>query len=262
VTDAVFVPDGDLLVPQPIARAGWYADALHGGPVAAGFARAVERIPAPVPMTVTRITVDLLRPVPTAPLAITMRVVREGRRIQIVEGEMETGGVVVARASAMRIRTADVPVPEHQRRDLPIPPERFETRPLGRLGDEEGQWFHVAAVEARFAEGDWLDPGPTTAWMRLTIPLVAGEETTPLQRVIAVSDFGNGLSRVLPAGWLYINSDLTVHLRRAPLSDWICLRSRTDLGDDGVGLAQSELFDEQGDLGHALQSLVVDRLER
>jgi hypothetical protein len=187
--------------------------------------------------------------------------VREGRRIQLVEGEMKAGDVVVARASAMRIRTADVPVPDHPRRDLPIPPDRLETRPLGRLGDEEGQWFHVAAVEARFAEGDWLEPGPTSAWMRLTIPLVAGEQTTPLQRVIAVSDFGNGLSRVLPSGWLYINSDLTIHLRRAPVSEWVCLRSRTDLGDDGVGLAQSELFDEDGDLGHALQSLVVDRLE-
>jgi len=261
VTAAVFVPDGDLLVPQPIARAGWYADALHGGPVAAAFARAVERLPSQVPMTLTRLTVDLVRPVPTAPLRVSTVVVREGRRIQLVEAEMETGGVVVARASAMRIRTADVPVPAHPRRDLPTPPERLETRPLGRLADDEGEWFHVTAIEARFAEGDWLEPGPTTAWMRLTIPLVAGETTTPLQRVVAVSDFGNGLSRVLPSGWLYINSDLTIHLRRIPVSDWICLRSRTDLGDDGVGLAQSELFDEQGDLGHALQSLVVDRLD-
>lgn len=260
MTDAVFVPDGDLLIPQPVARAGWYEDALHGGPVAAAFARAIEQVPAPVEMTVTRLTVDLLRPVPTAPLAITTSVVREGRRIQLVDAEMTTAGVVVARASAMRIRTADVPVPDHQRRDLPTPPDRLAVRPLGRLGDEEGAWFHVAAVEARFAAGDWLEPGPTTAWMRLTVPLVAGEEPTPLQRVIAVSDFGNGLSRVLPSGWLYINSDLTIHLRREPVSEWICLRSRTDLGDDGVGLAQSELFDEQGDLGHALQSLVIDRM--
>ena len=62
MSDAVFVPDGDLLVPQPIARAGWYADALHGGPVAAAFARAVELVPTPVDMTVTRLTVDLLEP--------------------------------------------------------------------------------------------------------------------------------------------------------------------------------------------------------
>lgn len=262
MTRAVFEPDGDLLVPQPIARAGWYADALHGGPVAAAFARAVESVAAPVDMAVTRLTVDLLRPVPTAPLAISTVVVREGRRIQIVDAEMEAGGNVVARASAMRIRTADVPVPAHPRRN-PIPgPATVPIRPLGRLGDAEGAWFHVAAVEARFVEGDWLEPGPTIAWMRLILPLVAGEEPTPLQSVVALSDFGNGLSRVLPTGWLYINSDLTVHLRRTPATKWVCMRSRTDLGDDGVGLAQSELFDEQGDLGHAIQSLVVDRLDR
>jgi hypothetical protein len=261
VTGPVFVPDGDLLIPQPVARAGWYADALHGGPVAAAFARAFERVPAPVEMTVTRLTVDLLRPVPTAPLAVTTEVVREGRRIQLLDAVMEADGTVVARASAMRHRTAEIPVPDHPRRD-PVPgPDGVAVRPLGRLGDQEGEWFHVAAVEARFVEGDWLEPGPTIVWMRLTIPLVAGEDATPLQRVAAVSDFGNGLSRVLPSGWLYINSDLTVHLRRMPATEWICMRSRTDLGDDGVGLAQSELLDQHGDLGHALQSLVVDRLE-
>jgi hypothetical protein len=262
VTGPVFVPDGDLLVAQPIARAGWYADALHGGPVAVAFARAFERLPAPVEMTVTRLTVDLLRPVPTGPLAITTAVVREGRRIQLIDAEMEAGGIVVARASAMRHRTADIPVPDHPVRPPPPGPDGIPITPLGRLGTDEGEWFHVAAIEARFIEGDWIEPGPSTVWMRLTTPLVAGEEPTPLQRVIAVSDFGNGISRVLPRGWLYINSDLTVHLRRMPTTDWVCLRSRTDLGDDGVGLSQSELYDEHGDLGHALQSLVIDRMKR
>lgn len=261
MNEAVFVPDGARLIPQPIARAGWYADALHGGPVAAAFARAIEAVATPTPMTVTRLTMDLLRPVPTVPLSISTRVVREGRKIQLVDAVMETDEAVVARASAMRHRTADIPVPDHPRRTRMAPPADLPVRSLGELGEDEGEWFHMAAVEARFAEGDWFEPGPTAAWMRLTVPLVAGEEPTALQRVMAVSDFGNGLSRVLPPGWLYINSDLTVHLRRVPTGEWIGLRSRTDLGDDGVGLAQSELFDEHGDLGHALQSLVVDRLE-
>jgi hypothetical protein len=226
--------------------------------VAAAFARAVEAVPTTTDMIVTRLTIDLMRPVPTRPLGITTTVVRDGRRIQVVDALMEADGTVVARASAMRIRTADMPVPDHSARD-PIPsPEGFAVHPMW---EDEGNWFHTRAVEARFVEGDFHAAGPATAWMRLTIPLVAGEEPTPLQRVVAVSDFGNGLSRVLPRGWLFINSDLTVHLRRVPTSEWICLRSRTDLGDDGVGLAQSELFDLDGDLGHALQSLVVDRLE-
>lgn len=260
MTEAVFVPDGDALIPQPIARAGWYADALHGGPVAAAFARAVERVPFPTDGLVVRLTVDLLRPIPTEPLNVATRVVREGRRVQVIDATMEQHGVEVARASAMRIRLVDMPVPAHPRRDVIPMPEDLTSRDLGEGGG--GEWFHTQAVEARFVEGDFTGPGPATAWMRLTVPLVAGEDPTPLQLIAAVADFGNGLSRVLPRGWLFINSDLTIHLRRHPAGEWMCLRSRTDLGDHGIGLAQSELFDEAGDLGHALQSLVVDRMEQ
>ena len=46
------------------------------------------------------------------------------------------------------------------------------------------------------------------------MPLVAGEEPTGLQRVLAVADSANGVSAVLPLGdWLFINPELTVHLR-------------------------------------------------
>jgi len=69
------------------------------------------------------------------------------------------------------------------------------------------------------------------------------------------------LSRVLPTGWLFINADLTVYLHRYPGDEWVCLRSRTDIDDDGVGLAQSELFDAEGAIGHALQALLVEKLQ-
>lgn len=256
---AVFTVDGDRFLPSDAARARWYPDALHGGPVAALFARQVERVPAAVPMMVVRLTVDLMRPVPTRPLTVTTRVVREGRRIQVVDATMEADGTVVARASALRIRLLDLPVPEHPRRD-PVPgPDHLPRYPMR---DADGDWFHTRAAEARFVEGDFYEPGPATVWIRLTLPIVAGEDPTPFQAAAAFSDFGNGLSRVLPAGWLFINADLTVYLHRYPVDEWVCLRSRTDLDDDGIGLAQSELFDRNGAIGHAVQGLVVDRDER
>jgi len=113
----------------------------------------------------------------------------------------------------------------------------------------------------RYIEGDFHDPGPATAWMRMTLPIVAGEEATPLQRVAALADFGNGLSRVLASGWWFINADLTVYLERPPAGEWVALRARTDMDDQGIGLAQSELFDQDGSIGHALQSLFVDRAD-
>jgi len=253
---AIFEPDGERFVPAPESRARWYADALHGGPVAALFARGFERAEAPAPMMVTRLTIDLMRPVPTVPLAITTRVVRSGKRIQVLEASMDAAGVEVARASALRMRIIDLPVPPHPRRETLPDPQDVEPYPMRGA---EGEWFHTRAVEARFVEGDFYEPGPATVWMRLAMPLVAGEEVTPLQRVAAVADFGNGLSRVLSSGWLFINPDLSVHLHRHPGGEWVGLRSRTDIDGEGVGLAQSELFDEAGAIGHALQGLLVDK---
>jgi acyl-CoA thioesterase len=255
VSGPVFVAEGDVLLPQPVSRARWYDGVLHGGPVAALFARRFERMAAGSDMQVARLTVDLMRPVPTRPLTVTARVVREGRRIQVVEGSMESEGTEVARSSALRIRSAALEVPDHPSRP---PPGHPEDAPVYTMPDsEEGVWFHTHGVEMRFVEGAFGEAGPATVWMRLAGPLVEGEEATPLQRVAAMSDFPNGISRVLPPGWLYINADLTVHLHRYPGDEWVALRARTDI-EGGVGLAQAELFDRRGAIGHALQSLFVD----
>ncbi len=257
MSGAVFDADGARYLPAPESRARWYAETLHGGPVAALVARAFEAEPAPVPMMVTRMTVDLMRPVTTAPIEVTTRPVRTGRRIQVLEASLDQGGTEVVRATGLRIRTTDLAVPDHPERAVPGGPDGLSTYRM--LDEDDGDWFHTRAVEMRFVDGDFYEPGPATVWARLTMPIVAGEEATPLQRVAAMADFGNGLSRVLPFGWLFINPDLTIHLDRLPESEWICLRSRTDLADHGVGLAQSELFDTNGAIGHALQGLLIDR---
>jgi len=256
VSGALFDRDGDTFLPAPESRARWYPDALHGGPVAALLARAFETQPSPVPMMVTRITIDLMRPVKTVPLQVAVRAVRSGKRIQVLEASVDAGGIEVARATALRMRVVDLPVPEHPRRELLPAPETIAPY---TMRDVEGEWFHTRAVEGRFVSGDFYDPGPATVWMKLILPVVAGEVPTPLQRAAAVADFGNGLSRVLPGGWLFINPDLSVHLSRYPAGEWVGLRSRTDIDDHGVGIAQSELFDEGGAIGHAVQGLLVDK---
>lgn len=257
MSEAVFAVDGGRFAPQPVSRARWYDEVLHGGPVAALFAREVELVESAVPMMVTRLAVDLMRPVPTKPLSVSTRVVRAGRRIQVVEGVMVCEGVEVARASALRMRVGDVDVPDHPRRALLPGPEGLA--PATWRGDDDGIWFHSHAVEMRFVEGSFYEAGPATAWLRMVLPLVEGEPTSPLQQAAALADFGNGVSRVLAGGWWFINADLTVYLERYPRTDWIALRSRTDIDDNGVGLAQSEMFDQKGTIGHALQSLFVEK---
>ena len=125
-------------------------------------------------------------------------------------------------------------------------------------GGDEQTGFHLTAIELRFVRGDW-GHGPALGWFRLRMALIAGEEPTALQRAVAFADFGNGLSRALDfRTHLFVNTDLTVHLHREPVGEWVALDSRTDLDRSGAGQATSVLRDEQGRIGVAAQSLFVD----
>ncbi len=256
MSEAVFLPDGERLVPQLEARAGWYADALHGGPVAAAFARAFEAVESPAAMAVTRLTIDLMRPVPTVPLLIETSVVRSGKRIQVLAGRMEADGTDVAAATALRLRVADVPVPEHPAPDpLPAP----EEVPAVRMEPVDEPWFHTRAVELRSNKRHFYVAGPGEAWVRLVMPLVAGETPTPVQRAAVAADFGNGVGNVLSREWVFMNADLSVYLHRIPEGEWIGLRGRSNIGGIGFGIARSHLFDVNGILGNGVQSLFIER---
>ena len=102
--------------------------------------------------------------------------------------------------------------------------------------------------------------GPSTAWFRLRYPLIAGLQTTPLQRLAAAGDFGNGISAVLSWNdYLFINPDLTLYVEREPSGEWICLEARTILSPGGIATAESVLYDERGRVGRATQALLVAR---
>ena len=263
VDGALFEPlGGGRWQPTGYARGPWSPDALHGGPVAALLAgvleaAAAEHDPATA-MHPARLSVELLRPVPMAPLATTTEVVRPGRKVRLVDATLSTDhGTVVATARLLQIRAAEVPSapvttdvqgpagPEGIGRSRPIAPDQLH--------------FHSHAIEHRFVSGGFGIFGPATDWMRLLVPVVAGEAPSPLQRVAAAADFGNGISRV--ADWnllLFINPDLTIHLHRTPSGEWVCLEAVTWMEPHGSALAESRLWDERGPLGRSLQSLIVD----
>jgi hypothetical protein len=112
----------------------------------------------------------------------------------------------------------------------------------------------------RYVAGDFDRRGPATVWVRLAVPVVAGEEITPLQRVVAAADMGNGVSSELDfTQYLFINPDLTVYLHRPAIGEWVCLDASTTIGVPGAGVAQSALWDAHGPIGRSLQGLLVER---
>jgi Thioesterase-like superfamily len=256
VLDAFFVPDGERFVPTELTRGPWDPDAQHAGPPAALIGRALERCGGPDGKQVGRVTFEILRPVPIEPLRVEARVARPGRSVELLEAELSDERDTLIRASAWRLRTQvielDPPAPA-----APPPPGPAEARESDFFptGNEFG--YHTA-MEWGFVEGGFLEIGPATVWMRMRHPLVAGEEPSPLQRVLVAADSGNGVSAAVDFGrFLFINTDLSVHLYRMPAGEWVCLEARTFPDEQGVGLADTALYDEQGRIGRGAQTLLV-----
>lgn len=259
MTDALFEIDGDRYVPTGLARGPWSPDAQHGGPPASLLTRAIEAVDALVPMQVARLTFELLRPVPLTPLTVATEVLRPGKKVQLIGASLRAGDTEVMRATSLRIRAADLPTDVGVDPGAPDLPDTASTEHIPFVTvDDSLEQFTRDAVEIRAVAGGFGRAGPGTAWFRLRVSLIAGEEPSGAVRAVMLADFGNGLSWVLPAEWLFINPDLTVHLLRPPVGEWICLAARTITSDTGVGMAESALYDERGRIGRAVQSLLLD----
>jgi hypothetical protein len=260
MSDSVFTRDGEAFVPAVHARGPWDAGSMHGGAPIALLARAIEALQTPVPMRCVRLAVEFPSAVPMEPVIPAARLTRPGRKLALAEATLTTaGGVEVLRAHATLLRRGEVELPAEASIPEPVPIPGPEAGTVAQwAGGDETAGFHLTAIELRFVRGDW-GRGPGLGWFRLRLPLVAGEEPTPLQRAVAFADFGNGISRSLDfREHLFVNTDLTVHLHREPAGEWVALDARTDLDASGVGQATSVLRDQRGRIGIAAQSLFVD----
>lgn len=263
MSEALFVRDGERFVPGELTRGPWSPQAQHGGPPSALLARLVQAHEGGDDMFVARLTIELLRPVPLLPLSARVSFVRPGRKVQLVGASLFHDETEVARAQALRIRRAEVPLAAEVLATAPPPVPLGRGVSIGDPGERGGnRTYHSHAVEHRFVGGGFDRPGPATDWIRLRVPLIAGEETPALSRVAGAADFGNGISWVLNPleGYTFINPDLTIYLQRLPRGEWVCLDAETQVGPHGVGLAQSALYDEVGLIGRSLQGLLIDRM--
>ena len=249
--ESFFVPHGDAWRATVYATGPWDPRFQHGGPPSALLARAVERTAPRAEMMVARMTVEILGPVPVGDLDLRSSVVRPGRSVELVEAVLSADGRDVARASAWRVlRTEAEPVASRH-----APPPALPESGMVTEGWDKG---YLSAVEWRFARGDFRKPGPAAAWTRLLVTVVPDEPPSPLQRVLTVADSGNGISSELgPRRWYFINPELTVHLHREPVGEWICLDAMTTISPGGVGLATSVLSDLDGPVGLGAQTLLV-----
>jgi hypothetical protein len=247
---------GDAFEPSELTRGPWDPDSQHAGPPAALLGRAIERVGEPEGKHVGRVTCEILRPVPIAPLTVSASVARPGRSVELVEASLADEDGEVMRATAWRLATEPVELaPKPPPEPPPHGPDDGEPRDFFPTGVDVG--YHTA-MEYRFVVGAFLELGPAVVWMRMRHPLVEGEEPTPLQRVLIAADSGNGVSASLDYHrFVFINTDLTVHLHRGPETEWVCLDAATRLDSAGIGMSDTLLWDERGRIGRAAQTLLV-----
>lgn len=252
--------------PTELSRGPWSPNALHGGPVAALMAHFGEAALAETgadAVTPVRLTLDLERPVLLAPMRVTAEIVRRGRKVQVAEVTAhDDDGTRLVRASVLAIRRQAVALPDDRPATVdptpPLPDGSGTTWTGGVFGD--GPTSFVKDAVAHRLVPDAL-PGSATVidWIRLQVNVLDDLQPSPFQRVMAAADFSNGISAVLSFDeWTFINPDLTVTLHRMPVGEWVAIEASSRLEPDGVGTAESNLYDEQGRLGHCVQTLLVE----
>ena len=254
MAESFYVPAGeDRWLATSHTAGPWAPDAQHGGPPSALLGRAMRRCQPREDMIFARFTIEILGAIPVAELSVSARVARPGRSVELLEATASAGGREVARATAWRVRrTAADPVPPRH----PAPPGSWDA-PVMPPPKAWGSGY-VSAIEWRPVRGSFRERGPAALWARMRYPLVPDEEPHGLERVLATADSGNGASWELDSRhWHFINPELTVHLHREPVGEWICLDAQTAISPGGTGLATSVLSDLDGPVGVGAQSLLV-----
>lgn len=260
---ALYERHGDTYVGTEITAGGWSPGAQSGGAVLALLGHVLEDIPTLTSMSVSRVTADLVRPVPIAePLRIEHEIVRQGKKIQVIDLGVMTGGVVHARARVLRIRNADFGGVE----DVPVSSTDIDpARALPSPDEIEPPDHRLPAFLRTALDFRRLDPeadGVNGLWMRLVAPVVAGEPIRATSRATVPMDVVNLIgARFSDPGFTAINPDVSAHLVRPPVGEWVALTGETLFAPGvGHGISAATMSDGDGVFGVSSTSQVLDRL--
>jgi hypothetical protein len=252
---ALYLPvDDGVYEATELTIGPWSADAQHGGPPAALLTREVERRGEIAGGQTVRLAFDILGPVPVGRLRVSSRLLRPGRRVELVEATLDAGDRPLMRVTAWRTRTADGPAGPAD----PAPHGPDDGRP-GDLRFFDREVAYHRALEWKVVHGDFTRPGPAAAWTRSLCELVAGEPMTALEHLLVMTDASSGLSSVLDwSTTSFANVDLVVAMRRPPRGEWLATDAGTWLGGTGTAQCFAALYDADGLVGRSSQSLLVE----
>src|SRR3954465_10545929 len=255
---SLYVPTDDGFLATALTIGPWDAGLQHAGPPAALLLREAERASGIDGGQTVRMAYDIFAPVPVGPVRVRASVVRPGRRIELVEAVLDTGDErPLMRLSAWRMRVRD----DAPGGEVVVPvaiPGPYDSRAETAEFFTEEVAYH-RALDWRFAVGSFNSPGPAAAWTRPACDLVQGEEITPLQHLLVMTDAASGISTELDwATTTFANVDLSIALHRPPAGRWLGMGARTYLSGTGTALGLADLYDVTGRIGRATHALFVE----
>jgi hypothetical protein len=251
---ALFVREGEHLVPTASAVGPWRPDALHGSAVAALFGALLEE----EGVTVARVTMDLLGAVRLRPLRVSIAEGGGGRRVQRRTATLYDGERAVAQATALYMAGASIQVPESAAAEKAAAPPG----PLSLLPESRSGWpgFENRSMEI-YTSRERRDA--MYGWFRLVVPALSDGSISGLQSTLAAADYTSGGTVLVLSmkKWAFMSTDLTVNLVRPLAGDWVGLTARpSTVASTAVGLASSVLHDEEGVLGRCAQTQFLEPL--
>ena len=251
---------GELFEPTGLATSPWHPQLLHGASVAALFAwhlaRWGNRQPA---FRLTRLSLDLLRPVPMAPLRMQTQLIRDGQRLKLLAMELYAGERLVTRGESLWQSVRPLTLPDYAPRPEPAPrgPEGVPEFSIQQMLDDKGlaipPGFHTHVCVRPLTP--WNEQGQSTCWLHWPHTIVDDHPVSPLEQVCLLSDIGNGAGQLNFGNRVgAINADIILSLFRYPAGSWVALSSRALFSADGIGVVRSSVYDTEGEIGCILQS--------
>jgi hypothetical protein len=234
--------------PTPFAQSHWGDDHLNGPAVVGLAARSLELDCGSPDFMPARLTVDLFRAARGVLTAVTVRVVRDGRRIRSAECDLAQEGRLVARATLLQYRRSVAPPGRLWAAPMTLPPlPSVDETALTQVGSEGGTLSR--------SPGEHQNDSRKSFYNR-AIEVVAGEKLSPFTRAVMAAEATSLVTNLGTQGVGYINGDLTVGLARLPVGEWIGVRADSHWAADGVAVGTATLFDQVGAFGSGMTTAV------
>jgi hypothetical protein len=239
---ACFAEEDDGYRSLDLARSYWSDKALGGRAVVGLLGAEIERLHGSDDLIPARLTVDMFRLAPFGRVQIRSRVIKDGARLRLVEGELIADGDAVARATCQFLGPATAP-PGNVWSPAPWQSPDPESLPEG----SERQ--SPRTFDLRWVLGSLGSVTEKGSWIRERFALVEGRPFSPFARVAIAADYASPYTNAGDAGIRYMNTDVNIHLHRLPSGKWIGFEATGHEASQGIAVGHCRLHDIDGPIG-------------